>query len=227
MSTYVAVIVLIAITSIWRLYVILPKGHKRRRLGAGRPHACKVAIFLGSGGHTSEALTLLSALDFRRYSQRLYIVSQGDDLSVRKAMDLEMSKALADPSQSRNYSVLTIPRARRVHQPLLTTPFSAILSLLGCIYHLTILPLFNSEQQSFADVLIINGPGTCFVLCVATYINKFCGLQTPVVIYVESFARVQSLSLSGKLIRPFADRFVTQWPMSKNLQEKDCSNWLV
>ena len=35
---------------------------------------------------------------------------------------------------------------------------------------------------------------------------QFFGLQTPLVIYIESFARVKSLSLSGKLIRPLADR---------------------
>jgi len=32
------------------------------------------------------------------------------------------------------------------------------------------------------------------------------------IIYVESFARVKSLSLSGKLLRPFVDKFVVQWP---------------
>ena len=30
--------------------------------------------------------------------------------------------------------------------------------------------------------------------------------------FVESFARVQALSLTGKLLYPLADRFVVQWP---------------
>jgi len=38
--------------------------------------------------------------------------------------------------------------------------------------------------------------------------SQFLGLSSPRVIYVESFARVRSLSLSGKLLRPFVDRSV-------------------
>jgi beta-1,4-N-acetylglucosaminyltransferase len=36
-------------------------------------------------------------------------------------------------------------------------------------------------------------------------------------VYVESFARVKTLSLSGKLLYPFVDRFIVQWP---GLKEK-------
>ena len=38
--------------------------------------------------------------------------------------------------------------------------------------------------------------------------TKILGLPSPTIIYVESFARVQSLSLTGKLLRPFVDRQV-------------------
>ena len=41
-----------------------------------------------------------------------------------------------------------------------------------CIYHLTILPWFKFHSTTFADILILNGPGTCFVLCLAVYINR-------------------------------------------------------
>jgi len=123
------------------------------------------------------------------------------------------------------YCILTIPRARRVHQTLLTTPLSAFLSLIACIYHLSLLPL--AKNQKWADILILNGPGTCFVLCITVYLNKFFGLQTPLVIYVESFARVKSLSLSGKLIRPLADRFILQWEESRDTQRRNRNTWLV
>jgi len=49
------------------------------------------------------------------------------------------------------------------------------------------------------------------MLCIAVYINKFLGLAAPRVIYIESFARVEALSLSGKLLYPFVDRFIVQW----------------
>lgn len=37
-------------------------------------------------------------------------------------------------------------------------------------------------------------------------------MPSPKLIYVESFARVSSLSLSGKLLRPIVDDLIVQWP---------------
>ena len=139
------------------------------------------------GGHTSEALKLMSALDFRRYGYRIYLISEGDFLSARKALDFESRHgSVGEPHVCSVFSklwthlwtfrfqctVLTIPRARKVHQSLLTTPFSVAWSLILCIYHLTLLPWLKFHSTTFADVLILNGPGTCFVLCVAVYINR-------------------------------------------------------
>lgn len=42
-----------------------------------------------SGGHTTEAITLVSSLDFERYSPRTYIIGEGDVLSTQKAVKLE------------------------------------------------------------------------------------------------------------------------------------------
>ncbi|KAJ6586985.1 glycosyltransferase family 1 protein [Mycena vulgaris] len=195
---------LATILVLYRLFCTLPS----RKHVINQERTKSLAVFLGSGGHTTEALTLISALDFTRYSPRTYVVSQGDALSAQKASELELSKATAaSPPQ---YTILTIPRARRVHQSLVTTPPTAFYSLLSCVYHVTL--AHGRARSSFADVLILNGPGTCFVLCIAVYVNKFLGLSAPRVIYIESFARVKSLSLSGKLLYPFVDSFVVQWP---------------
>ena len=146
--------------------------------------------FVDPGGHTTEALALVSTIDPKKYCHRQYIISEGDHLSAQKAKALESSiaqvGATAECSSyyslnrlqasygTRSYSILTIPRARRVHQSLLTTPASSIVSLFTCIYHITIKPnlRFQESRSGFADVLILNGPGTCFILCVAVYINK-------------------------------------------------------
>ncbi|KAJ7647273.1 glycosyltransferase family 1 protein [Roridomyces roridus] len=189
-------IVFTVLIVLYRLYCALP----RRRNAVQHSNTKSLAVFLGSGGHTSEALTLLSALDFERYCPRTYVISEGDSLSAQRARDLESSKA-----SSTKYTILTIPRARRVHQSLATTPPTALHSLLSCIYHVTL------ARKPFADILILNGPGTCFVLCIAVCVNRFLGLSAPKTIYIESFARVESLSLSGKLLYPFVDRFVVQW----------------
>jgi beta-1,4-N-acetylglucosaminyltransferase len=73
-------------------------------------------------------------------------------------------------------------------------------------------------------VLIVNGPGTCVVLVLVSWIRRILGLDHTRIIYVESFARVKSLSLSGKLVKPFVDTFVVQWPQAgmggRNVEHK-------
>lgn len=70
-----------------------------------KTECCSIAVFLGSGllssnlsgnnfndlpgGHTSEMLTMLATLDLSRYSPRLYIITEGDSFSARKAADFE------------------------------------------------------------------------------------------------------------------------------------------
>lgn len=68
------------------------------------------------------------------------------------------------------YTIVTIPRARRVHQALIATPPTALYSLLMAIWRLTFAPrLLNTNPP---EVLVLNGPGTCFSLCVAAYLNR-------------------------------------------------------
>lgn len=62
-----------------------------------------------TGGHTSEALSLLSALDFNRYVPRIYIISEGDTLSMQKAMVLEATKAADAPQTTSSVRHLLVP----------------------------------------------------------------------------------------------------------------------
>lgn len=141
-------------------------------------------------------LTLVSAINFSRFTPRKYIVTEGDHLSAQKAAALELLKSdgasktvgflilpIDFPFHNhvkqaipniKHYTVLTIPRARRVHQSLLSTPPSAVLSLATCLHHVMVAPMLlpKGNTSGFADVLLINGPGTCFVLCIAVYVNK-------------------------------------------------------
>ena len=53
------------------------------------------------------------------------------------------------------------------------------------------------------------------MICLAVRLLRVCSLWTlpkPEIIYIESFARVSSLSVSGCIIKFFADRFIVQWP---------------
>lgn len=66
--------------------------------------------------------------------------------------------------------MITIPRARKVLQPLRTVPFTAAISLYGCLLEMTIKPLYKG--QPFADLLLLNGPGTCVIIVLAAYFNR-------------------------------------------------------
>ncbi|PCH43653.1 glycosyltransferase family 1 protein [Wolfiporia cocos MD-104 SS10] len=221
------VVPIILFPLLWILRPTLRRKPTPRR-SRSKSDPCRLAVFLGSGGHTSEALTLLSCLDFSRYYPRTYIISDGDAFSAQKAIALETSKAAGSAPQPTNtpYTIITIPRARRVHQTLLTTPFTAFRSLLACMYHVYLRPLIT--RIAFADILILNGPGTCLMLCLAAYLNRLLGVPSPRIIYVESFARVRTLSLSGKLLRLIVDRFVVQWPdLLRDGKRGECRGWLV
>ncbi|PWY99210.1 Alg14-domain-containing protein [Testicularia cyperi] len=223
-----------------------------------------VAVFLGSGGHTTELIQLVSALPTSRYPRRKYLVSSGDNFSLDKAGKLE-SLLLASSSTTRSSSasspsssavleskpkypassadpssnaiqVLQIPRARNVHQSFLTTPITLVKSIAFCIFHIALRPLLLSllpgldkhkpssgdsptnrncnRNRIYADLVLMNGPGTCVPIVIAVYCLRILGLESPKLIYIESFARVKSLSLTAKLVRPLVDRFVLQWPAS-------------
>ncbi|PIL36101.1 hypothetical protein GSI_01761 [Ganoderma sinense ZZ0214-1] len=104
----ILIIVLITAFTFVRLYFVLTATSDAKPSGRrGDSGKCSLAVFLGSGGHTSEALSLLSALDFNRYAPRIYIISEGDTLSMQKAVVLEATKAADAPqtmSPVRTYS---------------------------------------------------------------------------------------------------------------------------
>ncbi len=67
--------------------------------GLGTEQTQTVGVFLGSGGHTTELLQLVSALPTKRYIQRIYLVSSGDRFSLDKAKDLERKLGSTPPSK--------------------------------------------------------------------------------------------------------------------------------
>lgn len=58
-----------------------------------------------------------------------------------------------------------------------------------------------------------NGPGICLIVAVtALVVAVISGQKKPKIVYIESFARCRSLSLTGKLMRCLASKFYVQWP---------------
>jgi len=158
-------------------------------------------ILLGSGGHTAEMLLLLASLSSSpsQHIKRTYIVTSSDTLSIQKAATYENTL-----STSKNCSIRVVPRARRVGQSWLSTPWDCLLCLVGCLRAFV--------DGGVPDVLVCNGPGSAVLMVLMALGCRFFGLARTRTVYVESLARTRSLSLSGKLLYPLVDRFFVQWP---------------
>ncbi|KAF2490955.1 Alg14-domain-containing protein [Lophium mytilinum] len=221
-----------------RLLAILPPRPRRptpRRIGA----PTRLLVVLGSGGHTAEMLSALHGLNTQKYTHRTYVVSSGDDFSARKAAEFErgLEASGGEPAGGTEkantgagaYDIAVVPRARRVHQSLLTTPWSAGRCLWAC---LGVLLSANGKGKSgdgvgrgYPDLILTNGPATAVVVVLAAYVLRFFDVRganssgVMRTIYMESWARVTTLSLSGKLLLWVlkADRVLVQWEQLKGM----------
>src|SRR5258706_9501236 len=66
--------------------------------------------------------------------------------------------------------IITLSRAREIHQSLFTTQFSALKSLAHSLIDLSLRPALRGEP--LADVLLLNGPGTCVAIVGAVYVSR-------------------------------------------------------
>lgn len=172
-------------------------------------------------------MSLLRDLDPRRYSYRTYIVSSGDNFSTAKASEIERriqskhSVAVTAPGSycevTGVWDVKLVPRARKIHQPLYTAPISSLWCLGGCLKALReSTKTSKASIGEYPDLIITNGPATAVIVLVAAFILKLSGIAPAgklKSIYVESWARVSTLSLSGKVLLylGICDKFLVQW----------------
>lgn len=84
-------------------------------------------------------------------------------------------------------------------------PFKIIYNALYSIY------IFIKESP---DIVITTGVLAMIPICL---ISKLCGKK---LIYIESFAKVNSANKTGKLMYKFADQFYVQWPQMKEIYPK-------
>lgn len=165
-------------------------------------------------------IALVTKLDPSWYSPRTYVVAETDVLGQKKAAQAEaalLSEREASLSSSTAATttttrappeprVITLPRAREVGQSYLTSVFTTLRALWAAVW-------IAFTQRP--DLLLINGPGTCLPVVVATKVAAVLfRLCRGKVCYVESIARTRSLSLTGKILYSLrlADLFFVQWP---------------
>ena len=65
---------------------------------------------------------------------------------------------------------------------------------------------WNAVRRSDPDVIVSTGAGLAVPFFV---IGRLLGRR---LVYVESLTRSETLSISGRLVYPLADRFFVQWP---------------
>jgi beta-1,4-N-acetylglucosaminyltransferase len=155
-------------------------------------------VLLGSGGHTGEMIRILSTIhSLKDFKHITFVWSIGDISSY------ELLKKLIESSELANYSFLELPRARTVGEAFTSSVVSTLKSI---IHSFTLLPLIEYPP----DILMLNGPGTSVPLVLFYTLSNLRGTHTKMV-YIESLARVNKLSMSGLLCRPLVHRFVVQW----------------
>lgn len=160
----------------------------------------KTIVCIGSGGHTTEILRLMSNLNAKKFQPRLYIMADSDVNSEVKILMLE--------KESSDYILSRIPRSRKVRQSYLSAVFSTLHSTFCTI------PVVYKFKP---DVILCNGPGTCIPVCAVAFLLRCFFILDCRIIFIESLCRVRTLSLSGKILQYFADIFVVQWPQLRDV----------
>jgi beta-1,4-N-acetylglucosaminyltransferase len=201
-----------------------------------RRRPARTLVVLGSGGHTAEMLSLCRAMDASRYVPATFVVAATDHMSEARAEDTLLDTAWA--SHRDRCRFWRVPRAREVGQSWLSTMAT---TALACVHALGIITTVRPELILVNGPVRMNAPcsslprsfrsgrprwpvrltpqasatqGTCIPLCVAALGLEVLGLLGRVrIVYVESFCRVDHLSMTGKIL--FAtrstDRFLVQW----------------
>lgn len=205
----VELLILITFLAIARVMFLMHKimtGHSKYLSKPKRK--CKTIICIGSGGHTTEMLKLLKNFDCDKYFPRYYFVASNDTTSLTKVQEFEKKKNQID-----GYKIIRIPRSRVVHQSYITSILTTVYSI---IYSFPIVCIVRP------DLVLCNGPGTCIPICGISFLLKAAFITSTKIIFVESFCRTKTFSLTGKILTYLADNFVVQWPyLTKKLKRAE------
>ncbi|XP_068919481.1 UDP-N-acetylglucosamine transferase subunit ALG14 isoform X1 [Petaurus breviceps papuanus] len=172
------------------------------------PVSVRVLVVAGSGGHTTEILRLLGSLS-KDYNPRHYVLADTDKMSAVKIRLFEEKRAERDSESL--YTTHRIPRSREVQQSWSSSVFTTLYAM--CYS----LPLTFRLKP---DLVLCNGPGTCIPICASALLLRILGIKKVIIVYVESICRVETLSLSGKILYHFSDYFFVQWPTLKGKYPK-------
>lgn len=168
----------------------------------------RVMALFGTGGHSAEMLMLIrncklmQKLDGDDISRLSCVISEDDQLVVQK-----LNQELSTCKKKSKVELIRLNRARRVGQSYVSSIWTTLVSIFQAlrivIEQKPQLCLTNGPAISVTVLLAIR-----FLQLITFYTNYKC-----LVIYVESFCRTKTLSLSGKIVYHLrlADQFYVQW----------------
>ncbi len=199
------VVLFICIVSTYLLW-LLQKTRKKTRLQGGDVFM----VVLGSGGHTAEMMQVLRSMEWRQDDVRCYVVAETDALSGDKAKAFEGDLSKTERGR---FVMEYVSRSREVGQRYSTSVWTTIVALWSAM---------GIVMRHTPRVLLVNGPGTCLPLVVWCRVASMVGLISGGcrVFYVESIARVDHLSLTGRIVYALGlanGGFYVQW---KELHDK-------
>lgn len=146
----------------------------------------RLAIVLGRGGHTAQTFALVDLLGNR--FQYLYMIGLMDNLTPKKIR-----------INGKILHVLT-PRLLPQDSRIMSVIRTVITLLLSFIYFIMYRPVCVVSCGTGLTVPIF-------------YTARTLGIKT---VFIESMSRVESLSITGRLLRGKTDLFIVQWPELAN-----------
>ncbi len=164
-----------------------------------------IMVILGSGGHTGEILIMISKLDFNKFTDCYFICAHNDTNSFDKAKETIQ----AEKFPKTQFHFIKIRRSRNVGQSFISSVPTTLLSMLHAMWIIL---------KTRPSIVVSNGPGVAVPLLFIGFFLRVCMILTEFkILFVESFCRTSSVSLSGKIVEKICDRFIVLW---KSLESK-------
>ncbi|GAV55891.1 hypothetical protein ZYGR_0AZ00620 [Zygosaccharomyces rouxii] len=200
---------------VYRLIRSLPWLSLQRASGTGSIRECSplnIFVFLGSGGHTGEMLRILENYESILLNNGCTIhVGYSDDASRHK-FESFVKSSIANGDSTPTVKYYEFDKAREVNSSVFRSLLTVVSTLYTSLLHvLTIRRALRNQ----AHLILLNGPGTCCVLALWFKVWEILDFTTndpSNIVYVESLARINTLSLTGKILYYMSDMFVVQWP---------------
>ncbi|QLQ80446.1 hypothetical protein HG537_0D04460 [Torulaspora globosa] len=203
------VLLVVYVVYIVRLIWVLPFF---RSYGSGNDESIdrrgplNVFVFLGSGGHTGEMLRLVE-------NYKKMVLAKGNTVYVGYSDEksrIQFIQQVASENEGCRFEYRRLKKAREVNAGLFTSLVSVLQTL---VQSLAVIFKVSRAMSGKPHLVLLNGPGTCCVIAIWFKVIEWLNLFQPSsnIVYVESLARITSLSLTGKLLYWIADLFIVQW----------------